>query len=296
MNKKPKVSVCIITYNQKEYIGKCLQSVLDQRTDFEFEIIVGDDCSTDGTRDIVREFEAAYPGIIKPIYQDRNIGGGTYNFLAVHRAATGDYVAHVDGDDYCLPGKLQSQADMLDADPACNIVFHRMYLQFPSGALQEGPLKNVANLADIRFDRGALIEFMSIGYHSSKMYRRAAQSLSELDIEPIDYYVNVEQVGEGYARFAGRENLGVYRMVGGISATGSRSRIALANSIVHLARKYPQFRLEANTAALMCLVADARNGRATWTIYAKAWLRTFDIRAPWRLFKNLGFIKQLRAD
>ena len=52
--KTPKVSVCVITYNQEKYIAQCLQSIVDQETDFDFEIIVGDDCSTDGTREIVR--------------------------------------------------------------------------------------------------------------------------------------------------------------------------------------------------------------------------------------------------
>lgn len=295
MTKRPKVSVCIITFNQKPYIAQCLQSILDQVTDFDFEIIVGDDCSTDGTREIIQQFERDHPQIVKPIYQERNIGGGTHNFLTVHRAAIGDYVAHVDGDDYCLPGKLQAQADILDAEPECNIVFHRMLLQTFEGEQRDGPLGGVADLDKRRFYRGDLIEYMSIGYHSSKMYRRSTQAFDMPDFEPIDYYVNAEQVGSGYARFAGRQNLGVYRVAGGIASTGSRSRIALAESIVHFSRKYPALRLQANTAALMCLIADVRNRRPTWRIYASAWLKTFDIRSPARLLCNLRFIGQFRA-
>ena len=123
--KKPKVSVCIITYNQEKYIRQCLQSIIDQETNFDFEVIVGDDCSTDGTRTIVQEFVERYPSIIKTIVQEKNTGGSKNN-LDVHAAAIGKYVAHVDGDDYTLPGKLQLQANVLDADLMCTAVWHRV--------------------------------------------------------------------------------------------------------------------------------------------------------------------------
>src|SRR4051812_33860573 len=58
----PKVSVCVITHNHAKFIGQCLQSILDQAVSFDFEVIVGDDASTDGTRDIVLDFAARYPG------------------------------------------------------------------------------------------------------------------------------------------------------------------------------------------------------------------------------------------
>src|SRR5450759_3411095 len=70
--KIPKVSVCVVTYNQEKFIRQCLQSIVDQETDCDFEVIVGDDCSTDGTRDIVREFAERYPTMIKVILQDTN--------------------------------------------------------------------------------------------------------------------------------------------------------------------------------------------------------------------------------
>jgi cellulose synthase/poly-beta-1,6-N-acetylglucosamine synthase-like glycosyltransferase len=70
----PKVSVCVVTYNQEKYIGQCLQSVVDQETDFDFEVLVADDCSTDGTRLILHEFANKYPGIVKPILSEVNVG------------------------------------------------------------------------------------------------------------------------------------------------------------------------------------------------------------------------------
>ena len=71
----PLVSVCIITYNHEKYIRQCLDGVVMQKTKFPFEVILGEDCSTDSTRKIVEEFEARYPGIIKPVYHATNVGG-----------------------------------------------------------------------------------------------------------------------------------------------------------------------------------------------------------------------------
>jgi len=155
--KPPKVSVCVITYNQEKYIRQCLQSIVDQETDFYFEVIVGDDCSTDGTRAIVQEFVERYPGVVKPIFQEKNIGGGVHNYLTVHKATRGEYIAHVDGDDYCLPGKLQAQADLLDDDPDCNLVWHRMLVETRSGEIR-ADLMDMPDLAERRFTRGDIIQ------------------------------------------------------------------------------------------------------------------------------------------
>jgi glycosyltransferase involved in cell wall biosynthesis len=292
--KTPKVSVCVITYNHEKYIRQCLQSIVDQETDFDFEVIVGDDCSTDGTRDIVREFAERYPGIVKPIYQEKNIGGGVHNFLTVHKAARGEFIAHVDGDDYCLPGKLQAQADLLDSDPGCNIVFHRMLVMMPTGEIKEGALLDVKNIGEMRFDRGAIIQYMAIGGHSSKMYRKVIRDYDLPNFDVIDYFVNVEQIANGYARFVGHENFGVYRMGGGIAASGSRSRQALAASFLYFSKKYPEYRLQVNTAALLYLIVDLKNWRRTWPMFFVVWVKTFHVASIANLLSNFNFMKQLR--
>lgn len=294
--KIPKVSVCVITYNQEKYIRQCLQSIVDQVTDFDFEVIVGEDCSTDGTRAIVQEFAERYPGIVKPIYQKKNIGGGVHNFLTVHRAARGEYIAHVDGDDYCLPGKLQAQADLLDRDHTCNIVFHRMLLMKSTGEIKEGPLAHVENIGEMRFDRGAIIQFMTIAPHSSKMYRKSFRDFEIPDFGVMDYFANVEQIGSGFARFAGTRNYGVYRTGGGISSSGIRSRQALAESFTYFWKRYPEYRLQVNTAALTYFIADLKNWRKSWPMFFFVWVRTFHLGSVINLLRSLKFIKQLRMN
>ncbi len=69
----PLVSVCIITYNHAPYIAQCLDGVLMQQTSFPFEIVIGEDCSTDGTRTIVESYATKYPHIIRPVYHATNV-------------------------------------------------------------------------------------------------------------------------------------------------------------------------------------------------------------------------------
>lgn len=120
--KKPKVSVCLITYNHEKYIRQCMQSLVDQQTSFDYEIIVGDDASTDGSRAIIREFALRYPDLVKVLSHEENVGP-SQNYRDVHFQARGEYLAHIDGDDYWMPWKLQLQADFLDAHQECVAVY-----------------------------------------------------------------------------------------------------------------------------------------------------------------------------
>lgn len=107
----------MVTYNHERFIAQALSSVLAQRTDFDFEIIVAEDCSTDGTRAIVMDFARRHPGKILPLLRERNLGMMA-NFKDALAACRGSYVALLEGDDYWIrDDKLQSQVDFLDAHP-----------------------------------------------------------------------------------------------------------------------------------------------------------------------------------
>ena len=124
----PLVSICSITYNHEPYIRQCLDGFMMQKTNFPFEVIIHDDASTDKTADIIREYEAKYPDIIKPIYQKENQYSkgveicGTY----VYPKARGKYIAVCEGDDYWTdPYKLQKQVDFLEGHPEYSMCFHK---------------------------------------------------------------------------------------------------------------------------------------------------------------------------
>src|SRR6478609_9056299 len=92
----PSISVCIMTYNQAPFVAECLLGVLNQEWQGQLEIIVADDCSTDNTQEIIREFAQKHPSRIRPILHSTHVGI-TENYLAMHEAARGDFVAHMDG-------------------------------------------------------------------------------------------------------------------------------------------------------------------------------------------------------
>lgn len=123
----PLLSVCIPTYNHGKYIRQCLEGVMMQQTSFAFDVIVGEDCSTDETRSIVKEFERKYPGIIKPIYHEKNVGAQRNAYEFCWPRLTGKYIAVCEGDDYWTdPHKLQKQVDFLEANEDFVLCFHEV--------------------------------------------------------------------------------------------------------------------------------------------------------------------------
>lgn len=218
---KPKVSACVVTYNQKTYIRQCLQSIVDQETDFDFEVIVGDDCSTDGTRAIVQEFAEKYPKVVKPILNERNLGS-TINYLSVHSAAVGEYVAHMDGDDYWLPNKLHTQVKFMDENPDVVQTWHRQFIvNQESHTIGVFPKRYLGKIFSKRLVFMDLAHsYGLVGQHSSQMYRKTARSIYERDCETIDYFFALDIASNGYSLQL-PEFLGCYRVVAGNSITQS---------------------------------------------------------------------------
>lgn len=113
-NKNPLVSVCILTYNQQNTIAETIESVLKQVCNFEYEIIIGEDCSTDQTLKICQKFQTLYPNVIKIIASKRNVGL-MRNFKQVTELIHGKYFAGCGGDDFWHdPHKLQHQVDFME--------------------------------------------------------------------------------------------------------------------------------------------------------------------------------------
>lgn len=127
---KPLVSISCITYNHELYIRDCLEGMLMQQCDFDFEILIHDDASTDNTQEIIKEYQEKYPDIIKPIFQTENQYSkgsrgfnATYNFPRV----AGRYIALCEGDDYWTdPLKLQKQVNYLESHPNVVLCAHEV--------------------------------------------------------------------------------------------------------------------------------------------------------------------------
>lgn len=129
MTDNPLVSICTLTFNHAKFIRQCLDGFLMQEREFGIEILIHDDASTDGTVEILREYEAKYPGLIFPLYESENQysrgGAGKMDFFNYNRAR-GKYIACCEGDDYWTdPLKLQKQVDFMEANPEYSVCFHR---------------------------------------------------------------------------------------------------------------------------------------------------------------------------
>ena len=123
---EPKLSIAIITYNHERFISQALESILTQRVNFDYEIVIGEDCSTDGTQRVIEEFRQRYPEKINCIQKKRNVGA-IRNFAETTSACRGKYVAFLEGDDYwAVTDKLQKQVDFLDAHSECAICCGRV--------------------------------------------------------------------------------------------------------------------------------------------------------------------------
>ncbi|MHC5860777.1 glycosyltransferase [Nostoc sp.] len=121
-----KVSVLMITYNHESYIAQAIESVLMQQVNFEYEIVIGEDCSTDNTRQIIIDYQKNYPELIRLLLPDTNLGMHK-NFINTLQACQGQYIAMLEGDDYWTSSeKLQKQVDFLDKNLDFAICFHNV--------------------------------------------------------------------------------------------------------------------------------------------------------------------------
>lgn len=142
----------MLTYNQEAYIDEAIRSVMLQQCDFEYELVIGNDCSTDGTRSRCEAWKKKYPGRIVLVNQHKNIGLAR-NFVATYGSLRGEYVAICEGDDWwCSRRKLQRQVDWMDAHPDYSCCFHRVvnyYQDTNAKSLSNGGQKKEITILDL---------------------------------------------------------------------------------------------------------------------------------------------------
>ncbi len=213
------MSVCIITFNHERFLRECLDSIFSQEVDFPFEVIIADDLSTDGTRAIAREFAAEFAGQVRLIFPDTK-PGPVATFVSLHDAASGEYIAHIDGDDAMLPGRLQAQTEFLDSHPECVMVGHdvRVVSRTDGSVISESFIgRPIPEVTDLEF----LLANGCFFAHSSKMYRRTANASWNRNEPVVDFYLHVAHALQGKVGYIDRV-LGLYRRgAGSISDVGS---------------------------------------------------------------------------
>lgn len=223
----PEVSVVILVYNHERYLAETLESVLGQNPGVPFEVIVGEDCSTDASRDIALRFLARHPESVRIITADRNIGAFE-NARRLLRATRGSFIASLDGDDCWLPGKLAKQMAFLRGHPDCVAVYANA-LAIDRGG---GAIGQFNDVGDETFDLGALLRRGNFLNSSSLLYRAAIKpSLQQMPGELMDYAVHLAIARHGPVGHLGEPLVG-YR----VNSSGSM----VANDNAHVREMYWQ--------------------------------------------------------
>jgi hypothetical protein len=226
----PKVTVIILTYNHERFIEQAIESVLSQETDFSYDIVILEDCSTDRTRDIVVAYQQAHPARIRLVLAETNRcdNAGLRNAI---QASVSPFVALLDGDDYWTSKvKLQRQIEYLEQHPECALCFHNVDLVFDDGAQERHPArpadqKEVSTLDD-------LLESCFITTCSAVLRRRGLVDLPAwyVDDPSADWSLFVLAAQHGHLGYL-NEVMAVYRQHAGGFWTG-RGRIAQMERVI----------------------------------------------------------------
>lgn len=172
------VSILCLTYNHEKYIRRALDGFVSQKTDFAYEVLIHDDCSTDGTADIIREYEQKYPDLIKPIYQTENQYSQGRAITATFQIprAKGEFFAWCEGDDFWTDEhKLQRQVDFLRGNPEYAACVHKtIYHNMKDGTDRPVPAIDAPrdySLEEIVMEGGAIFATSSLMFRG-ETYRR----------------------------------------------------------------------------------------------------------------------------
>lgn len=208
----PLVSICITTYNHERYIAQCLQSALMQGLNGAIEILVGDDLSNDRTENIVAEIASRHPSVIR-YYRYPCKKGATGNLSFLINEARGFYIAHLDGDDFWLPGKLAAQLEYMQTHPDCPAVYTNAFCinddGTAAGLFTNFKHRNISTSDLIR--RGNFLN------HSSLLYQGSLKKIIlSAECNMLDYSMHLNLVKNGELGYL-PEPLTVYRVASNTS-------------------------------------------------------------------------------
>jgi glycosyltransferase involved in cell wall biosynthesis len=206
----PKVSICMLAYNHEKYIGQAIDSVLMQKVSFPYEIVIGEDCSTDTTREIVLDYQRRYPERIRLLLPEHNMGMMANSRQVLH-ASRGEYVALLEGDDYWLTdSKLQTQVTFLDQHPEFSLHCHPVRLLHAEGGLSDDRVRHkrsIIRLPDLAAGN-ALIRTCSVMLRG-ELCRRLPAWFDHCRVGDLPLFLWAAHAGDIYHS---RKRMSVYRL------------------------------------------------------------------------------------
>ncbi len=212
---KPLLTVCLLSYNQAKYINQAIDSILMQKVSFEWKLIIADDCSTDGTVEILQKYKKQHPELITLMLQKKNVGPEA-NWLGLMNEAKSEYVLYAEGDDYFSdPQKLQRQVDFLKVHKDFSLCFHPVTVTYEDGSRKDELFptpeqrfhKDVLNLRDLLGSN--FIQTNSVMYR----WRFIKESIKDRwprGISPGDWFLHILHAEKGKIGFID-EPMAVYR-------------------------------------------------------------------------------------
>lgn len=187
--------VVVSTYNQEKYISECLDSILNQQTDYSFKVLISDDCSKDRTPSIIQDYHARHKDQVEIILHEKNQGAAK-NYLELHSKALGDIVFHMDGDDIMLPGKIQKQCQAFE-NQNVNFCLHSAYY-FNDARTSYKPTGNLSMEEKVTlFTATDLAGWGTISVHSSYAYRKSSRQTYELNREFMEWFFAMDSLKNG---------------------------------------------------------------------------------------------------
>ncbi len=201
---KHTITVIVMTYNQKDYIRESLDSILRQKTNVDFNILIHDDCSSDGTSEIIDEYKKQYPDKIEVIHQkDRTypvVGFNGMLYTYVVPKIESDYIAYCDGDDYWTDDeKIQKQYDFMVSHPEYSMCFHSAYQLRPNNDMSskwfikdEGDI----DMSDIISERPGVCVATSSIFLKSEVFKDFSDWRKKYPVEDVPMYITAAMQGK----------------------------------------------------------------------------------------------------
>ena len=298
MDQEIKLSVVLSCYKQENYIEQCLKSILEQSVNFKYEIIVGDDCSPDKTREIIRKIAQQYPDKIKLHFNDQNLGAAK-NYFSVHNQATGKYVAHIDGDDVMLPGKLQAQVDVMENNPTCNIVFHRSRYFSDDGTYSSDTGRLFRDGELVFISANELARWGTIAAHGSYMYRRSSRKTRVYEHEFMEWFFAFESIADGgmaayinkiYLDYRCNPSGGAYLAT---RAGREKAYVIIIKNVVYYFKKYPKYRSDLYAQVLLNIAMYFKNTHQVRCFMILFLLRNCLFFRPFKFFETIEVRKMV---
>jgi glycosyltransferase involved in cell wall biosynthesis len=247
--KKPLLTVCVITYNHTNYIKEAIDSILMQKVNFAWELVIADDYSTDGTREILEQYAKKHSNV-KLIFQKKNFGPEK-NWLDLMSYPTSKYVLYMEGDDFLTdPHKFQKQIDFLEANKDYALCFHPVKVVYEDGSRPDGIFpapellkgKKTPELKDLL--AGNFIQTNSVMYR----WRFIQENIKDVfprSIIPGDWFLHILHAQKGKIGFINKV-MSVYRRhAGGLwwASHSDRNKLWQKYALPHMRAYYELLKL-----------------------------------------------------